>query len=430
MRSIVSQTPPGAPALDRRLDPGAAAPIAVAFSGGGDSLAALIATLAWAARHGRRVRALHVDHGLQVASHDWAHRAMATARALGAEGQVLAWEGPRPERGLADAARQARHGLIARAARAAGARVVVMGHTADDAHEAELMRRDGASLGRLAEWRPSPVWPQGHGLFLLRPLLGERRAGLRTWLSGQGYVGWIEDPANDALASPRARARRDLAAAPPSAEPHLAEADLTLAALALRSAVSEAGAISVARAAFVAAPPAVAHRWLAAAMASAGGEERPPRRARVQALAERLGGAAPVIATLAGAQLQAADQILIAREAGAFRRRLSGAGETVALDDGSIWDGRFKFTREALDETMDEASVVPLAGMAQKLPRDQRTRLIMLPPSVRGGLPVLVNPAGEAVCPILAGATLDDVRCLVKQRFLAACDAISKESQI
>ena len=70
---------PTAPARRRsRLPPGgfragrliaaSSAPIVVAFSGGGDSLAALIVTKAWADRVGRPVLALIVDHGLQPQS--------------------------------------------------------------------------------------------------------------------------------------------------------------------------------------------------------------------------------------------------------------------------------------------------------------------------------------------------------------------------
>ena len=44
-------------------------------------------------------------------------------------------------------------GLAAAAALAAsGARVIVLGHTRDDALEAALMRREGASLGDPREW--------------------------------------------------------------------------------------------------------------------------------------------------------------------------------------------------------------------------------------------------------------------------------------
>ena len=56
------------PVLDRRLasghGPGLAAPLVVALSGGGDSVALLALTMEWAARRDRRVLALTVDHGL------------------------------------------------------------------------------------------------------------------------------------------------------------------------------------------------------------------------------------------------------------------------------------------------------------------------------------------------------------------------------
>src|SRR4051812_3221907 len=58
-------------ALDRRLGANASAPLAVGFSGGGDSLALLILTLDWARAHGRSVLALTVDHRLNPASAAW-----------------------------------------------------------------------------------------------------------------------------------------------------------------------------------------------------------------------------------------------------------------------------------------------------------------------------------------------------------------------
>ena len=195
--------------LDHRLDPGLTQPIAVAFSGGGDSLGALIATKAWADGCGRPVIALHVDHGLQAASGDWRAFAATAADRLGVSFHVLAWVGEKPVHGLAAAARRVRHALIAEAARAAGATTVVFGHTADDSAESALMRAEGSSLGPPREWRPSPVWPEGRGVFLLRPLLGVRRAAIREALRAAGWD-WIDDPANEDLSQPRARARREL----------------------------------------------------------------------------------------------------------------------------------------------------------------------------------------------------------------------------
>src|SRR5271154_1965228 len=94
-----------AEALDRRLDPALTMPIAVAFSGGGDSLAALLLTKAWAGRHGRRVLALNVDHHLQPQSAAWTGFAAKAAARIGADFRALSWDGAKPAHGIAAAAR-------------------------------------------------------------------------------------------------------------------------------------------------------------------------------------------------------------------------------------------------------------------------------------------------------------------------------------
>jgi tRNA(Ile)-lysidine synthase len=58
--------------LAQHLDGDRQAPLAVAFSGGSDSLATLLLTLDFATKQGRKVLALTVDHGLQTASRGWA----------------------------------------------------------------------------------------------------------------------------------------------------------------------------------------------------------------------------------------------------------------------------------------------------------------------------------------------------------------------
>ncbi len=69
-------------AFERRLDPGLEAPIAVGFSGGGDSLALLLAARAWGLEHRRPILALTVDHGLNPSSRSWISQAAATAEGL------------------------------------------------------------------------------------------------------------------------------------------------------------------------------------------------------------------------------------------------------------------------------------------------------------------------------------------------------------
>ncbi|MGZ8371134.1 MAG: tRNA lysidine(34) synthetase TilS, partial [Caulobacteraceae bacterium] len=194
-------------AFASRLDATSKTPIAVAFSGGGDSLALRVAAKDWACRVRRPVLAFHVDHGLQAASGEWASFAEQVCGELGVRFQKFDWTGPKPATGLPAAARAARHRLIADAAREAGCCAILVGHTADDVLEGDLIRAETPGLGCLTEWSPSPVWPEGRGLFHFRPLLSVRRETLRDYLIA-GDWRWIDDPANDDPAYARARARR------------------------------------------------------------------------------------------------------------------------------------------------------------------------------------------------------------------------------
>jgi tRNA(Ile)-lysidine synthase len=408
----------GQAALTRRLAPASAAPIAVGFSGGGDSLAALLATKAWADRHGRRLIVLNVDHGLQAAAKAWTRFAGETAARLGAEFRELTWSGDKPERGLPAAARAARHGLLAEAARQAGARVMVLGHTADDILEAELMRDWGSNLGRLREWSPSPVWPQGRGVFLLRPLLGERRADLRAWLRARGE-GWIDDPVNDDATQTRARARLALDGGGEVAAP--AAEDPCVARLGAAVEAGPGGTLRLSASAFEAAPDAVARRVLAAMALSVGGGARPPRGEKVAALRARLIAAPTSPATLCGAQVVSADgRLLVARDAGEAAR---GGLAALALTPGApvVWDGRFELIAET-----PGLIVRPLAGWAARLGPAERASLSALPLQARPGLPAIVDTEGRVSCPILAGGAAR-AHELVQLRMRAACDVISKE---
>jgi tRNA(Ile)-lysidine synthase len=412
-------------AFDRRLDPSTSAPIAVAVSGGGDSLAALIATLAWARPCGRPVIALCVDHGLQPQSAAWTAFAGEAARRLGAGFRALAWDGEKPTAGLPAAARAARHRLIAAAAREAGAQVVVVGHTADDLVETAIMRAAGARLSAPREWTASPAWPEGRGVFLLRPLLALSRAALREALRARGET-WIEDPANDDPRYARARARRALAvgaAYAPVAETKLETGDdaAALAGLARAAAVSEAGAIRIPRAALEAASKHAARRFLSAAVACAGGGERTPRRERIEALQRRIAGEATLSATLCGAKLLAAeDAVLVVRNAGEAAR---GGLAPLALTCGEpvVWDGRF------LIESQTPARVRALAGAAGRLQAAARRRLRETPAAARPALPLVEAADAVPLCPVLETESPVLAHCLVGDRLIAACAAISKE---
>jgi len=400
------------PAFDRRLDRLSRAPLAVGFSGGGDSLALLLAARAWAEDAGRRLLVLTVDHGLQPASRAWTETAGELAARLGLDFRPLAWAGPKPERGLPAAARAARHRLLAQAARAAGARVLLMGHTADDVHEADRMRLQGSSVGAPREWSPSPAWPQGREVFLFRPLLGLGRRELRALLGPSG-LHWVEDPANDNAAFARARARQALAAgaAAPTAPP---PADIVPAG---GLAADRFGLVRLDRDRLLTLPAPLARRVLSAACVSAGGGDRLPRRERVEALLHRLRDGPELTATLAGARLEAAGEVRICRDPG----RLGEPFDALRGGDPDVWDGRF--------ESAGSAELVPLRGLASRLAPEEAARLRRLPAMVRPTLPAAAGAHGPVTSPLLAERPAPDVRCLIGRRLAAAVGLVGSEAQ-
>ena len=426
--SSASLPDPVRAALDRRLDPLSTAPLAVAFSGGGDSLALLLAARAWAGETGRPLIALCVDHGLQPTSRTWTQMAGRTARSLGVPFKALEWTADKPPAGLPAAARRARHALLADAARGAGARVILLGHTLDDLLEARLMRAEGSTVSSPREWSPSPAWPEGRGLFLLRPLLGLRRAGLRDLLGPTG-LGWLEDPANDDPRFARARARQVLARGPaPPPVGHRADDDLAeVARLAGQAVADEFGVIRIDRRILAHAPPAAARRVVSAACVCAGGGDRLPRAQRVQALVDRIVAGGEVQATLAGARIEACqaaggETVQFMRSAGDM---LGAAVAPLRLAAGqaTIWDGRFELCADA-----DGATVTALRGKARRLPPRQREALKRCAAAARPTLPVVAADGESVTCPILADRAQTRALALAGQRLLGACGAVAREA--
>ncbi|NBB61461.1 tRNA lysidine(34) synthetase TilS [Pseudomonas sp. ODNR1LW] len=400
-------------ALDRRLRRDDDRPVALALSGGGDSVALLKLAAGWAGERGRPLLALTVDHGLNPLSGDWTRFAGEAARAVGADWRGLSWDGEKPTTGLTAAARAARHRLVAEAARAAGARVILFAHTADDVAEADLMRAEGSTLGRVRTWSPSPVWPEGRGLMLLRPLLDERRETLRVWLATQG-TDWIEDPANTDPRFGRSRARRALAGAGGEAQgPE-------------KAAVSaDGGAQAAIRLGFdgtVGISREVATRALAAVLVCVGGGETPPRGERLARLAERLRSRENFAATLCGARIEAqGEAAVVMREAGELARR---APSPLVLAPGAetVWDGRFVFLTNT-----DGWSVVPARGLLSNLSPPDRARIGALPAGTRGAFPVLIR--GGRSGPVLAAPGVER-RELISERLRLALDETTHEDDL
>ncbi|MEI6803565.1 MAG: tRNA lysidine(34) synthetase TilS [Burkholderiales bacterium] len=172
-----------------------ALPLAVAFSGGADSTALL---LACAARWPAQVLALHVNHGLQPAAVAFEQHCRALCARLNVPLLVQAVQAhPAPGQSPEDAARRARYQAFAALAQTEhGARpiqsIAIAQHADDQVETLLLALSRGAGLAGLSAMRAT--W-QRDGLTYHRPLLSVGAAEIRRYLAERD-VPFIEDPSN------------------------------------------------------------------------------------------------------------------------------------------------------------------------------------------------------------------------------------------
>lgn len=208
------------------------APIALAVSGGPDSMAMLV--LAHAALP--NVIAATVDHRLRPEAADEAAMVARHCATLGVPHMILTPDSPIAGASIQAQARAARYRLLQDWAAREGATTLLTAHHADDQAETLLMRAArGSGISGLAGIRArrdlGPV-------ALLRPLLGWRRSELRA-VAEEAGAPFIDDPANRDEAHDRTRFRRLFEANPwldpqaiAASAAHVAEAERAMADIA------------------------------------------------------------------------------------------------------------------------------------------------------------------------------------------------------
>ena len=167
-------------------------PLLVAYSGGADSTALLLALheLLGESASGQ-LRAAHVDHGLHADSGDWARHCVGRAHALGVSLACRRVEVRAGGKGVEAAARRTRYAALA--ALMEPGECLLTAHHQDDQWETLMLRLlRGTGIAGLAGIREKRRLGRG---WLLRPLLDVPREELRVWLDHRGE-NWIEDPSN------------------------------------------------------------------------------------------------------------------------------------------------------------------------------------------------------------------------------------------
>ncbi len=294
-------------ALGRPLTPGE--PLAVAVSGGPDSVALLLlAARCWPGR----VTALTVDHGLRADAAAEAATVVAQCRAAGIPVQAFVWDAPKPAANLATAARDARYRLMGDWCAAAGVGLLLTAHHADDQAETLLMRLGQAGGPALAGIRAVRALQRGGraGVTLVRPLLGVTKAELVALAEASGWR-LADDPGNRDAERARGRARALLADTPwlpaaglAAAAAHVAEAEAALDWVVERAWAGRAARRGAALSLDAAGLPALlVRRLVLRALAELGGET--PRGAAVSRLIATLESGKS--ATLGGVRARGGD---------------------------------------------------------------------------------------------------------------------------
>jgi tRNA(Ile)-lysidine synthase len=327
--------------------------LALAVSGGPDSLALMHLAARWRAALGvgPQLSVLTVDHKLRPGSREEAELVGRMAAELGLPHAILTWEGTEPRSASLQArARAARYDLMAAYCHANSIPALVTAHTQDDQAETFLMRlKRGSGLDGLAAIPERGSWA---GIAVLRPLLDMPKARLVATLDAAGTF-FVSDPSNIDPRFERARVRGGVEA--------LMKLGLTPAALGLsarrlrrarqaledaaqdflaaHSETSEAGYALIDRAALAAAPQEIALRALSPLIGAVGGGETKLRLAKLETLLAALAASPSKAHTLGRCRFEPCSGRL-----GIFRE-MRGEGLPVAQllpGERTLWDNRFR----------------------------------------------------------------------------------------
>ncbi|RKQ94187.1 tRNA lysidine(34) synthetase TilS [Maricaulis maris] len=386
-------------ALDRLGGDGV---LGLACSGGGDSLALLLIASDWADRNGRRLHVFTVDHRLRPEAAVEAQEVSRIAAELGWPCDILPWQEARAGAGIQARARKARHRLLANACQTHGIDRLMLAHTRDDQSETVWLRLAAGgswrSAAAMAETAPSPVWPEGRDLTLIRPCLCIDRADLRQILATAGRR-WVDDPSNEDCRYARIRTRGTLCqlgeagfetarfAALATTLQALIQAERAAAWRAAGTCVGiEAwGGARIDRATWSALTPAIRFCMLDALVMAVSGEEQNPTRSRLEPIDAALCDGRPVSGCGVRLLEERDGAVWMVRDAGAVLGRVDRPVpepwcETAASSGGRqstwIFDGRFELANrqrkldwrllgEAYQGVSDRAILDPVPGPAR-----------------------------------------------------------------
>ena len=183
-------------ALREQLSPSS---LAIACSGGLDSMVLLHLAANWCRQHGVSLFAFHVHHGLSPHADAWLAHVETSAAALGATPDHRRVAVEKGAAGIEAAARKLRYRALGELCRVHGAPLLLTAHHLDDQAETvllQLLRGSGpAGLSGMDAANSAPELLGNLELVMARPLLPLARAELEAYANEHGLA-WVEDESN------------------------------------------------------------------------------------------------------------------------------------------------------------------------------------------------------------------------------------------
>lgn len=361
-------------------DLGDAPRVAVAVSGGPDSIALTHLLHQWLTKRGGTLFAITIDHQLRDESAREAAQVAQWCQAKHIAHTTLKWEKEKaPTSALHQHARNARYGLLMDACRAQNITHLFLGHHADDQAETVLMRfLKGSGVDGLAAMPSTRVQD---GITLVRPLLPVQKHMLEATCAANGWA-FVRDPSNDSAAYLRGRLRA-------LAEPLAAEGVTTASLYDMARSAGMARAVLEARANEWLQQHAVIHplgyihidfnawknsgdemmrRALIRTLLCMSGDDYAPKSASIEYLMHNLLTKEAAHQTLCGCHINVQFGLI------KFYREHAALPKAMRFEDGMLWDNRFKIVVNSakLSALLDKNVTIAALGEAS---RDQLEKM-------------------------------------------------------
>ena len=328
------------------------AKIALAVSGGPDSMALAFCVKRWGQRD---FIALIVEHGLREESAAEAASVKKQLKKLGIPAKILPWKHDDIIGRVHEKAREARYELLTKECHRLGAGDLLLAHQSDDQAETVLMRlAKGSGIDGLAGIAPQSV---RDGIRLVRPFLSFSKERLKATCKA-AKIEAVTDPSNMSKKYARGRLRKIM--------PLLASEGLTVESLTnlanrardakealdlatrgfleISARTGLGGSIQLDRPALRALPREIALRAVSASLRRVNGENYPPEHASLSSLLDAIANAKEdQTRTFYGCMISITEnKVTIMREPAA-------ASEILPLPAGAtvLWDGRWLVTADS-----------------------------------------------------------------------------------